>query len=68
MNHYLQNIMISPRSRAEYDEFNRFHFSQLRQQGRNKRTVTPKVRQLGLQDRRGCWCLLARFCSAAACS
>eukprot|EP00775_Hariotina_reticulata_P010373 gene10373-10531_t len=43
MNHYLQNIMISPRSRAEYDEFNRFHFSQLRQQGRNKRTVTPKV-------------------------
>lgn len=44
LNHYLQN-MISPRSRAEYDEFNRFHFSQLRQQGRlDKREVTPKVR------------------------
>jgi hypothetical protein len=44
LNHYLQN-MISPRSRAEYDEFNRFHFSQLRQLGRmDKREVTPKVR------------------------
>jgi hypothetical protein len=43
LNHYLQN-MISPRSRAEYDEFNRFHFSQLRQFGRmDKRQVTPKV-------------------------
>lgn len=42
-NHYLQN-MISPRSRAEYDEFNRFHFSQLRHFGRmDKRQVTPKV-------------------------
>lgn len=48
LNHYLQN-MISPRSRAEYDEFNRFHFSKLRQLGRlgNKRTVTPKVRGTG---------------------
>lgn len=43
LNHYLQN-MISPRSRAEHDEFNRFHFSQLRQHGRmDKRQVTPKV-------------------------
>jgi hypothetical protein len=43
LNHYLQN-MISPRSRSEYDEFNRFHFSQLRQAGRmDKRKVTPKV-------------------------
>ncbi len=45
LNHYLQN-MISPRSRAEYDEFNRFHFSQLRQAGRmDRRQVTPKVGQ-----------------------
>jgi hypothetical protein len=36
--------MISPRSRREYDEFNRFHFSKLRQVGRlDKRSVTPKV-------------------------
>lgn len=43
LNHYLQNL-ISPRSRAEHDEFNRFHFSQLRQHGRmDKRQVTPKV-------------------------
>lgn len=51
LNHYLQN-MISPRSRAEYDEFNRFHFSQLRQLGRmDKREVTPKVRQRALWKR-----------------
>jgi hypothetical protein len=42
LNHYLQN-MISPRSRSEYDEFNRFHFSRLQQQGRDKRAITPKV-------------------------
>ncbi|WIA29376.1 hypothetical protein OEZ86_011880 [Tetradesmus obliquus] len=42
MNHYLQN-MISPRSRSEYDEFNRFHFSRIKQQGRDKRAITPKV-------------------------
>ncbi|KAF6262503.1 hypothetical protein COO60DRAFT_1624922 [Scenedesmus sp. NREL 46B-D3] len=42
LNHYLQN-MISPRSRSEYDEFNRFHFSRLKQQGRDKRAITPKV-------------------------
>eukprot|EP00878_Enallax_costatus_P034903 GHUV01038847.1.p1 GENE.GHUV01038847.1~~GHUV01038847.1.p1 ORF type:complete len:518 (+),score=146.20 GHUV01038847.1:771-2324(+) len=41
LNHYLQN-MISPRSRTEYDEFNRYHFSRLKQ-GRDKRAVTPKV-------------------------
>ena len=41
LNHYLQN-MISPRSRVEYDDFNRFHFSQLRH-ARDKRAVTPKV-------------------------
>ena len=44
LNHYLQN-MISPRSRSEYDEFNRFHFGQLRQaRGMDRRQVTPKVR------------------------
>lgn len=43
MNHYLQN-MISPRSRSEYDEFNRFHFSRIKQQGRDKRAITPKVK------------------------
>jgi hypothetical protein len=42
LNHYLQNL-ISPRSRSEYDEFNRFHFSRLKQQGRDKRAITPKV-------------------------
>lgn len=41
LNHYLQN-MISPRSRTEYDEFNRYHFSRLKQ-GRDKGQVTPKV-------------------------
>jgi hypothetical protein len=41
LNHYLQNMM-SPRSRSEYDEFNRFHFSRLKQ-GRDKRAITPKV-------------------------
>lgn len=41
LNHYLQN-MISPRSRVEYDEFNRYHFSRLKQ-GRDRRAVTPKV-------------------------
>eukprot|EP00882_Tetradesmus_deserticola_P032989 GHRQ01037645.1.p1 GENE.GHRQ01037645.1~~GHRQ01037645.1.p1 ORF type:complete len:181 (+),score=75.96 GHRQ01037645.1:91-633(+) len=44
LNHYLQNL-ISPRSRSEYDEFNRFHFSRLKQQGRDKRAITPKVGQ-----------------------
>lgn len=44
LNHYLQNL-ISPRSRSEYDEFNRFHFSRLKQQGRDKWAVTPKVRR-----------------------
>lgn len=42
-NHYMQKL-LSPRSRVEYDEFNRFHFGQLAQHGRNKRAVTPKVR------------------------
>ncbi|KAF8073053.1 hypothetical protein HT031_000714 [Scenedesmus sp. PABB004] len=41
LNHYLQN-MISPRSRAEHDEFNRFHFGKLR--ARDKRAITPKAR------------------------
>lgn len=52
--------MISPRSRAEYDEFNRFHFRQLRQFGRmDKRQVTPKVS--------GCvfvWCVAQRHMQA----
>jgi hypothetical protein len=47
LNHYLQN-MISPRSRSEYDEFNRFHFSRLKQQGRDKRAITPKVGTQGV--------------------
>lgn len=42
LNHYLQN-MISPRSRSEYDAFNRFHFSRQQQAGRDPRAVTPKV-------------------------
>jgi hypothetical protein len=41
LNHYLQNA-LSPRSRSEYDNFNRFHFSQLRHL-RDRRAVTPKV-------------------------
>jgi hypothetical protein len=47
LNHYLQNMM-SPRSRSEYDEFNRFHFSRLKQQGRDKRAITPKVSRQGI--------------------
>ncbi|GBF98762.1 hypothetical protein Rsub_11168 [Raphidocelis subcapitata] len=41
LNHYLQNNM-SPRNRADYDAFNRYHFGRLRQE-RDRRAVTPKV-------------------------
>ncbi|KXZ56412.1 hypothetical protein GPECTOR_1g367 [Gonium pectorale] len=42
--HYYQNH-LSPRSRADYDQFNRVHFEKLEQaRGRDyKRAVTPKV-------------------------
>ncbi|GFR41387.1 hypothetical protein Agub_g2070 [Astrephomene gubernaculifera] len=42
--HYFQN-QLSPRSRREYDNFNRLHFEKLEQaRGRDyKRAVTPKV-------------------------
>lgn len=46
LNHYLQN-MISPRSRAEYDQFNRFHFGQQR---RDRRAITPKARAMGRES------------------
>jgi hypothetical protein len=47
--HYLQN-QISPRSRADYDAFNRAHFGRLDRERKSgggataKRAVTPKVR------------------------
>ena len=42
--HYCQN-QLSPRSRSDYDAFNRAHFERLQSaQGRaSKRAVTPKV-------------------------
>lgn len=51
LNHYLQNL-LSPRSRSEFDDFNRFHFSQLRL-NRSKDSITPKVRCIGSSGGRG---------------